>query len=252
MRPNQGPNQPPSTEKQPASRRFGDALVPMLSWGSMSGSAPPTVVIVGRPNVGKSTLFNRITGSRRSIVGNEPGITRDRIHLEAEWRGRRFKLIDTGGMIFRSREEFSTLVEQQARKAIEEAAHVIFVVDGRSEITATDRDLADLLRRGSLAVSLAVNKCDTQTREVLASEFHELGIADVFPVSAEHNRGVEALLARVTEGFPVSEASDPDPSVVPSSHHRAAERRQIDLVKQVNQDGKSHCFRDARNDPGRR
>ena len=180
----------------------------------MSRSAPPTVVIVGRPNVGKSTVFNRITGSRRSIVGNEPGITRDRIYLEAEWHGRRFKLIDTGGMIFRSREEFPTLVEQQARKAIEEAAHVIFVVDGRSEITATDRDLADLLRRSHLAVSLAVNKCDTQARDALASEFYELGIPDVFPISAEHNRGIGDLLNHATEGFPVGEAPDPDPSVV--------------------------------------
>lgn len=176
----------------------------MLSLGSMRSLTPPTVIILGRPNVGKSTLFNRITRSRRSIVGNEPGITRDRIHLETEWQGRRFNLIDTGGILFHSQEEFPVLVEQQARKAMKDATHAIFVVDGRTEITAADQDLANLLRRSSLAVSLVVNKCDTEICDALALQFYELGIPDVFPVSAEHSRGVEVLLNHVTEGYPAS------------------------------------------------
>ena len=171
----------------------------------MSFPKPPSVVIVGRPNVGKSTLFNRITSSRRAIVGNQPGITRDRILLPVEWKGRRFGLTDTGGMLFGDEGEFPALISQQVRAALEAASRVIFVIDGRSELTATDRDLADLLRRLNKAVALAVNKCDTEAAEVRAAEFHELGIEHVFAVSAEHGRGVDALLNHVVEGMPTEE-----------------------------------------------
>src|ERR1700761_8016294 len=106
----------------------------------------PTVVIVGRPNVGKSTLFNAILGDRRSIVGDEPGITRDRIYGEAEYRGKRFGLIDTGGIIPNDDALIPTQILRQARVALEIAAHIIFVIDGRTEITASDRNLAQLLR----------------------------------------------------------------------------------------------------------
>jgi len=161
----------------------------------------PTVVIVGRPNVGKSTLFNRITGQRRAIVGDEPGITRDRLHGVADYRGRRFELIDTGGIVADDSEYLPRQVLKQARVALERASHIIFLVDGRAEITAPDRDLARLLLRLGKPVSLAVNKADTASREGLAHDFYSLGVRDIFPVSAEHGIGVDALLEHVTSGF---------------------------------------------------
>jgi GTP-binding protein len=165
-------------------------------------TTPPTVVIVGRPNVGKSTLFNRITGRRRAIVGDEPGITRDRIHGLAEHDGRRFELIDTGGILLNDREFIPSQILIQAKAALSGASQVILLVDGRSEITGSDRDLAQMLLRLGKPVSLAVNKIDTAAGETLANGFYELGIADVFPVSAEHGIGVDALLDRVTADFP--------------------------------------------------
>ena len=168
--------------------------------------ALPTVVIVGRPNVGKSTLFNRITGQRRAIVGDEPGITRDRLHGQAEHDGRRFELIDTGGIVVDDRDYIPAQILHQAEVALRTASHIIFLVDGRSEITAPDRDLARMLQKLGKPVSLAVNKIDTVEREGLANDFYSLGIADVFPVSSEHGTGVYALLDRVTGGFPAQES----------------------------------------------
>src|ERR1051326_1995364 len=163
--------------------------------------ASPTVVIVGRPNVGKSTLFNRITGQRRAIVGDEPGITRDRIHGTAEHDGRCFELIDTGGIVVADQEYIPAQILRQADVALQKASHIIFLVDGRAEITGSDRDLAQMLKRLGKPVSLAVNKGDTAAKQYLAHEVSVLGIADVFPVSAEHGIGVDALLDRVTAGF---------------------------------------------------
>jgi len=174
-------------------------------------NATPTVVIVGRPNVGKSTLFNRITGERRSIVGDEPGITRDRIHGSAEHNGRRFEVIDTGGIVAGDQDYIPAQILRQAEVALATAAHIIFLVDGRAEITASDRDLADMLRRLGKPVTLAVNKADTAARSDLAHEFYELGIPEVYPVSAEHGTGVDALLDHVTAGFPEGEAGEPKP-----------------------------------------
>ena len=168
-------------------------------------NAIPTVVIVGRPNVGKSTLFNRITGQRRAIVGDEPGITRDRLHGKAEHLGRYFELIDTGGIVVDDQEYIPAQILHQAEVALKSASHIIFLVDGRAEITGPDQDLARMLLKLGKPVSLAVNKVDTVAREILANEFYGLGIADVFPVSAEHGTGVDALLDRVTEGFPVGQ-----------------------------------------------
>src|SRR5579864_6000135 len=162
----------------------------------------PAVVIVGRPNVGKSTLFNAIIGQRRSIVGDEPGITRDRIHGEGSYLGRPFVLIDTGGIIPNDAEMIPSEILKQARVALDRAAQIIFLIDGRTEITGTDRDLAKVLRKLGKPVSLAVNKIDSPKREDLAHEFHSLGFEHIFPVSAEHRQGFDDLLDRATEGFP--------------------------------------------------
>ena len=161
----------------------------------------PTVVIVGRPNVGKSTLFNRVTRQRRAIVGDEPGITRDRIHGLAQHGACRFEIIDTGGIVVHDQEYIPGQILRQARVALDDASHIILLVDGRAEITGADRDLAQMLQRLGKPLTLAVNKIDTAAREALAHDFYTLGIADIYPVSAEHGLGVDALLDRVTSGF---------------------------------------------------
>ena len=168
----------------------------------------PTVVIVGRPNVGKSTLFNRITGQRRSIVGDEPGMTRDRIHGFADYDGRRFEVIDTGGIVPDDAEYIPAQILKQAQVALERASHIILLVDGRSEIAAPDRDLARMLVRLGKPLSLAVNKMDSARQEGLAHDFYSLGIADIFPVSSEHGAGVDALLEHVTANFAAAPAAE--------------------------------------------
>ncbi|HXA51289.1 MAG TPA: ribosome biogenesis GTPase Der [Candidatus Acidoferrum sp.] len=172
--------------------------------------AIPTVVIVGRPNVGKSTLFNRITGQRRAIVGDEPGITRDRIHGSAEHDGRHFEVIDTGGIVVQDQDYIPAQILQQANVALERANHIIFLVDGRNEITGSDRDLARMLLRLGKPVSLAVNKVDTAKHQDLVNSFYELGIPELFPVSAEHGTGIDMLLDNVTAGFPDTEKPGED------------------------------------------
>jgi GTP-binding protein len=176
----------------------------------------PVVVIVGRPNVGKSTLFNAILGQRRSIVGDEPGITRDRIMGEASYLGRRFELIDTGGIIPNDAEMIPTEILKQARVALDQAAQIIFLIDGRTEITGTDRDLAKVLRKLGKPVTLAVNKIDATVREGLAHEFHSLGFKDLFPISSEHRIGFDELLEHVTKGFSTDEGpEEPQPEKRP-------------------------------------
>ena len=172
----------------------------------------PVVVIIGRPNVGKSTLFNALIGQRRSIVGDEPGITRDRIHGVAVHLGKSFELIDTGGIIPDDSEMIPAEILKQARFALENAAHIIFLIDGRAEITSADRDLAKMLRRLGKPVALAINKIDSTSREGLANEFYALGFPDLFPISSEHRLGLDELLDRVTDGFEKDEQGHEGPS----------------------------------------
>lgn len=168
----------------------------------------PSVVIVGRPNVGKSTLFNAILGQRRSIVGDEPGITRDRIYGEVEYHQKPFELIDTGGIIPDDEEMIPSEILRQAQAALEEAHQIIFVIDGRTEITGIDRDLTMMLRKLGKPVTLAVNKIDVPKRTSLVPEFFELGFSDVYPVSAEHHLGIHELLDHITADFPAIEKND--------------------------------------------
>ena len=165
----------------------------------------PSVVIVGRPNVGKSTLFNAIHGQRRSIVGDEPGITRDRIRGQCEFHRRPFTLTDTGGIIPNDEELIPTEILRQARTALDSADQIVFLIDGRTEITSADRDLARMLFKLGKPVTLAVNKIDSPANEQLANHFHGLGFKQVMPISAEHKLGIFDLLEHLTEDFPEAE-----------------------------------------------
>jgi len=172
----------------------------------------PSIVIVGRPNVGKSTLFNRILGARRAIVGDEPGITRDRIRGEASYGDKRFELVDTGGILPHEDDLIPAEIFKQARVALEAADQVILLVDGRAELTAADRELAVLLRRLGKPVTVAVNKIDAPQRELLAPQFYELGFDAVFPISAEHRLGIDELLEHLTRDFPSAPAEPAPPT----------------------------------------
>jgi GTPase len=167
----------------------------------------PTLAIVGRPNVGKSTLFNRIVGSRRAIVGDEPGITRDRLYGVAEWRGRRLRVVDTGGILPDDKDFIPAEIFRQARVALDEAAAIVMVVDGRTELAAPDLELARLLRKTGKPLFLAVNKVDSEKQSSLIDDFHRLGIQEMFPISAEHGRGIDDLLDAVLEVLPQMDAT---------------------------------------------
>jgi len=157
----------------------------------------PSVVIVGRPNVGKSTIFNRLTGTRRSIVTDEPGITRDRIYGTATWQGRTFEVVDTGGIVPDDKAAIPREILRQAQVAIEGASHLLLIVDVRAGLTPLDSELANLLRRTGKPLAILANKVDTQMQESLAAPFYELS-NDVFPISAEHGYGFDELLDALT------------------------------------------------------
>jgi GTP-binding protein len=175
--------------------------------------ALPLVAIVGRPNVGKSTLFNRITGERRAITGDEPGITRDRIYGEAEWNGRPFSIVDTGGIVPDDDALIPANILKQAAFAIEEAQVIVWVVDARQGITPLDEELAQLLRSTGKRVLVAANKVDVARLEVEAGEFFRFGFDNVIPVSAEQSNGVAELLDAVVANFQPVAASDDEAQI---------------------------------------
>lgn len=161
----------------------------------------PLVAIVGRPNVGKSTLFNRIVGKRISIVNDEPGVTRDRIFSHAEWLDNSFTLIDTGGLDFEKNDEITINIVSQAKLAIEMADVILFVVDGKAGITAEDRNVVSILRKSKKQIILVVNKIDNYD-ENLSYEYYELGLGEPYLISSIHGSGVGDLLDKVVSCFP--------------------------------------------------
>jgi GTPase len=170
-----------------------------------------TLAIVGRPNVGKSTLFNRLVGSRRAIVGDEPGITRDRLYGDIEWAGRRLRVVDTGGIVPDDKALIPSEIFRQARVALEEADAIVMVVDGRTELASPDMELARQLLRSGKPLLLAVNKVDTAQLEPYAENFRRLGIKELFPISAENGNGIAELLEHVISLMP--KAITPDPGL---------------------------------------
>ncbi len=165
----------------------------------------PLFAICGRPNVGKSTLFNKLTETRRSIVGDEPGITRDRIYGEVRWDGRVARIVDTGGMVPDDEALIPSEIHRQARVALDEAEVIVMVVDGRTELASPDYDLAKFLLRGNKPVMLAVNKIDTEQMNAAAENYRRLGFKTIFPISAEHSLGIGDLLDAVFEALPIAE-----------------------------------------------
>lgn len=174
----------------------------------------PVVAIVGRPNVGKSTLFNRFLGTRSAIVESEPGVTRDRIYGEAEWLNKRFYVIDTGGIETETTDDLLIQARHQAEIAMEEADVILFVVDGRQGVTALDENIAQMLRRTNRPVILVVNKIDTIDLEMSIFEFYALGFDKVIGISADHGKNVGDLLDMVLEYFPDLSHDDYEEDVI--------------------------------------
>ena len=172
------------------------------------------VAVVGYPNVGKSSLVNRLAGTRAAVVHERPGVTRDRNEIETEWNGRRFTLIDTGGVDFADTEPLAGSIRDQARAALADARVALFIVDARTGLRPGDEEIADLLRRSRVPVVLAANKVDSVGDAPLAAEFHRLGLGEPVPVSASHGLGSGDLLDRIVENLGDEDAPEPDEDAI--------------------------------------
>ena len=167
------------------------------------------IAIVGRPNVGKSTFFNKVIGRKLSITENRPGVTRDRIYASAEWRGKPFTLVDTGGIELKSEDVMWKQIASQAKLAVETADVILFFVDGKEGLTSSDYDVADYLRRSRKPVVLVVNKLDEYSQDKLF-EFYSLGLGEPFGISAEHSRGIGDVLDEAVSSFEEGEEEESD------------------------------------------
>jgi GTPase len=171
------------------------------------------VAIVGRPNVGKSTFFNRLVEQRQAIMDDVPGVTRDRHYGYSEWCGRFFTVIDTGGYVTGSDDKFESEIRKQVEMALEECSAVIFMVDCRDGLTGYDKEFANIIRRSKKPVFVAANKADTPEKSQLASEFYELGMGEVYPISAENGGGSGEILDDLIKIFPTEGVEDPDAGI---------------------------------------
>lgn len=171
------------------------------------------VAIVGRPNVGKSTFFNRMVEHRQAIMDNMPGVTRDRHYGHAEWIGKYFTVIDTGGYVTGSDDKFETQIRRQVELALQECTVIIFMVDCENGLTAYDNEFAKIIRMSKKPVLIAANKADTPNKSALAAEFYSLGMGEVFPVSAENGGGTGELLDELVKLFPSEGIKDPDEGI---------------------------------------
>ncbi|HXF01312.1 MAG TPA: ribosome biogenesis GTPase Der [Solirubrobacterales bacterium] len=176
----------------------------------MTGDRFPQIAVVGFPNVGKSTLANRLAGGREAVVHSEAGVTRDRKTLDCEWNGRRFRLVDTGGVDLAAEDSLSVAVQRQAREAIADADAVALVVDARAGLRQGDAEVAEILRRGDIPVVVVANKIDEPGDDYLAADFHRLGLGDPQPVSAAQGHGTGDLLDRLAELLKGGEARASD------------------------------------------
>jgi GTP-binding protein len=162
----------------------------------------PIIAIIGRPNVGKSTLFNRIVGGKKAIVANEPGVTRDRNYADVQWEGNIFSIIDTGGFEPVSKDRIFVQMREQCQLAIDEADVILFVMDGKEGLTPSDKEIAHILRKVNKPVFYIVNKIDGPKQDEKVFEFYNLGIETIYPISAEHRSGVDGLMDEVIEALP--------------------------------------------------
>src|SRR6476469_6629638 len=204
--------------------------------------AKPVLAIVGRPNVGKSSLFNRLVGEQMAIVQDQPGTTRDRLYGDADWNGVEFTVIDTGGMVLDetlpgevelSSEEIVRRTREQAQAAIEEADVVLFMVDARSGLTGADEEIYEVFRKSHKPVIVTANKAESEERRLNAVEFYQLGLGDPMPISAHHAVNTGDLLDEIVAAFPPQVEEEPDEDVVHIALGRESEHNLVEQVAGV-------------------